>query len=137
MNTTTTNVKDQELYATGKRKTSIARIYLKKGTGSFLVNNKSYDTYFSRAPHKLLVKQPFKIINSVDAYDVRCFVVGGGHSGQAGAVKHGISKILAGINENIHAILRNTGFLTRDDRRVERKKYGQPKARKKFQFSKR
>jgi small subunit ribosomal protein S9 len=136
-NLTTNHTITQELYATGKRKTSIARVFIKKGNGSFLINNKNYDVYFSRAPHKLLIKQPFKITNSTDTYDVRCFVTGGGHSGQAGAVKHGISKILAGVNESIHAILRNIGFLTRDDRRVERKKYGQPKARKKFQFSKR
>jgi len=125
------------LYATGKRKTSIARVYIQKGRGDIVINNKDYSEYFSRGPHKLLIKQPLEATDSTTTYNIKCFVQGGGHSGQAGAVKHGISRILAKVSEDFRAILRNSGFLTRDDRKVERKKPGQPKARKKFQFSKR
>ena len=124
-------------YATGKRKTSVARVYVQKGKGKIIINNKKLDEYFTRGPHKILIKQPLEATNSTTSYDIKCFVEGGGHSGQAGAVKHGISRILAQVNDEFHAILRNSGFLTRDDRKVERKKPGQPKARKKFQFSKR
>lgn len=131
------NTEKQNLYATGKRKTSVARVYLQKGKGAITINNRKFDDYFSRGLHKLLICQPLKATNTSDSYDIKCFVRGGGASGQAGAVKHGISKILARLNQDFHALLRNAGFLTRDDRKVERKKPGRPKARKKFQFSKR
>jgi small subunit ribosomal protein S9 len=124
-------------YATGKRKRAIARVYITKGEGKITVNNMDYQTYFPRQLHKVLVKQPLDVVNTSSLYDIKCFVLGGGHSGQAGAVKHGISKVLSQLKSEFHHILRNIGYLTRDDRRVERKKPGQPKARKKFQFSKR
>lgn len=139
MNATNTTLKSTKSisYATGKRKTSIARVYMQKGSGEIIINNKKSDEYFSRGLHNILIKKPLEATNSTTLYNIKCFVAGGGHSGQAGAVKHGISRILAQVNDEFHAVLSNYGFLTRDDRKVERKKPGQPKARKKFQFSKR
>ena len=127
-----------KIYATGKRKTSIAKVWMmNKGSGKITINGRVLTEYFQRPLYRMIIGQPFKITNTEGIYDVECRVLGGGLSGQAGAIKHGISKILNQVSEEFHAVLKSNGFLTRDSRRVERKKYGQPKARKKFQFSKR
>ena len=124
-------------YATGRRKTSIAKIWLKKGSGKIYVNGKSYETYFKRENHKMQILRPFEIINQSTEYDVRSKVVGGGHTGQAGALVHGISKALLKFDENLKSTLRKEKLTTRDSRSVERKKPGRAKARRSFQFSKR
>ena len=124
-------------YATGRRKTSIAKVWLKKGTGKFYVNGKSLDEYFTRATHKMQILRPFEIIDQATQYDVRCQVVGGGHTGQAGAMVHGISRALVKFDENFKTTLRKEKLTTRDSRAVERKKPGRAKARKSYQFSKR
>ena len=124
-------------YATGRRKTSVAKVWLKKGTGKFYVNGKSLDEYFTRATHKMQILRPFEIIDQATQYDVRCQVVGGGHTGQAGAMVHGISKALVKFDENFKTTLRKEKLTTRDSRAVERKKPGRAKARKSYQFSKR
>ena len=124
-------------YATGKRKTAIARVWLTPGTGQILVNDKPIDVYFGRATSRMVLKQPLELIEVQDKYDVRAYVMGGGESGQADAVKHGISKALLVENADRRLPLKRAGFLTRDARKKERKKYGQPGARKRFQFSKR
>ena len=124
-------------YATGRRKTSIAKIWLKKGSGQIYVNGKNYKDYFKRENHKMQVLRPFEIINQQTSYDVRCDVKGGGHTGQAGALRHGVSKALSFYEPELRGALKAAGLIKRDDRRVERKKYGQPKARRSFQFSKR
>ena len=124
-------------YATGRRKTSIAKIWLKKGSGKILVNGKDYNKYFTRANHKMQLLRPFEIINQATNYDVRCSVKGGGHTGQAGAMVHGISKALVQLDSNLKSTLKKEKLTTRDSRAVERKKYGHKKARRSFQFSKR
>jgi small subunit ribosomal protein S9 len=124
-------------YATGKRKDAVARVWIKPGTGKILVNGKTEDIYFARAVLRMLISQPFSITSRDGQYDVLCTVTGGGLSGQAGAVRHGISKALDVFEPDLHKILKKAGFLTRDPRVVERKKYGQRKARRRFQFSKR
>ncbi len=124
-------------YATGKRKDAVARVWIKAGKGNVTVNAKSIDTYFARPVLKMIINQPFEIANRVNEFDVICTVKGGGLSGQAGAIKHGISKALNEYEPELRAVLKKAGFLTRDDRTVERKKYGKAKARKSFQFSKR
>ena len=124
-------------YATGRRKTSIAKVWLKKGSGKFYVNGKSLDDYFPRANHKMQITRPFEIINQVTGYDVRCSVKGGGPTRQAGAMVHGISKALVLFDENLKATLKTEKLTTRDSRAVERKKPGRRKARRSFQFSKR
>jgi len=124
-------------YATGKRKNAIARVWIKPGRGKITVNDRSIEQYFARAVLKILVNQPFDAANRSNQYDVWCTVVGGGLSGQAGAVRHGISKALTFFEPALRTVLKQGGFLTRDSRVVERKKYGQPKARRRFQFSKR
>ena len=124
-------------YATGRRKTSIAKVWLKKGSGKIYVNGKNYETYFTRDSHKMQILRPFDIINQSTDYDVRCHVVGGGHTGQAGAMVHGISKALVLFDENLKATLKTEKLTTRDSRAVERKKPGRRKARRSFQFSKR
>ena len=126
------------IYATGKRKTAIAKVWMiKKGSGQITVNGRKITDYFKRPIYRMIINQPFDIVKENNSYDVKCQVLGSGLSGQAGAIRHGISKALNQVNDEFHTILRSGGFLTRDSRRVERKKYGQPKARKKFQFSKR
>jgi small subunit ribosomal protein S9 len=127
----------QKIYATGKRKTAVAKVWMMKGTGKIIINNRELTDYFQRPVYKMVINQPFALIKAEDEYDVECQVLGSGLSGQASAIKHGISKALSQISEELRQTLRSGGFLTRDSRRVERKKYGQPKARKKFQFSKR
>lgn len=131
-------VATDKIYATGKRKTAIAKVWmLKKGSGKITVNGKSIVDYFQRPIYRMIINQPFDIVKAQGSYDIVCQVLGSGLSGQAGAIRHGISKALNQISEEFHSTLRSGGFLTRDSRKVERKKYGQPKARKKFQFSKR
>ena len=124
-------------YATGKRKSSVARVWLKPGSGKIMVNGKNEEQYFSRAVLRMIISQPFSCASRESQYDVYCTVTGGGLSGQAGAVRHGISKALALFEPELHTILKKGGFLTRDSRVVERKKYGRRKARRRFQFSKR
>ena len=124
-------------YATGKRKTSIAKIWLMKGSGKILINGKDFNEYFKRSNHKMQVLRPFELINQSTHYDVKCKVSGGGLSGQAGAMVHGISKALLQIDPNLKSELKKEKLTTRDSRSVERKKYGHRKARRSFQFSKR
>ena len=124
-------------YATGKRKDAVARVWIKKGTGKITVNKREVQSYFARPVLRMILNQPFEATETEDQFDVYCTVKGGGLSGQAGAVRHGISKALDLFNPDLHKILRKGGFLTRDSRVVERKKYGKAKARKSFQFSKR
>jgi len=124
-------------YATGKRKDAIARVWIKPGTGKIMVNGRESTVYFARPVLRMLMNQPFEVANRNEQYDVMCTVVGGGLSGQAGAVRHGISKALTYFEPGLRAVLKKGGFLTRDARTVERKKYGLRKARRRFQFSKR
>ena len=124
-------------YATGRRKTSIAKIWLKKGSGKIYVNGKNYEDYFKRANHKMQLLRPFEIINQPTGYDVRCTVKGGGHTGQVGAMVHGISKALLQFDSELKSTLKKEKLTTRDSRAVERKKYGRKKARRSYQFSKR
>ena len=124
-------------YATGRRKTSIAKIWLKKGSGKIYVNGKSYEEYFLQDNHKMQLIKPFEIINQTSSYDVRCNVKGGGHTGQVGAMVHGISKALIQFDSELKSALKKEKLTTRDSRAVERKKYGRMKARRSYQFSKR
>ncbi len=124
-------------YATGRRKTSIAKIWLKKGSGKIYVNGKNFQNYFSNENHQKQVVKPFEVINQATAYDVKCNVKGGGHTGQAGALVHGIARALLKFDKNLKTTLRKEKLTTRDSRSVERKKPGRAKARKSFQFSKR
>ncbi len=124
-------------YATGRRKTSIAKVWLKKGSGKIYVNGKLYSDYFTNDNHKMQIIRPFEIINQSTEYDVRCSVKGGGPTGQAGALVHGISKALVQFDENLKSTLKAEKLTTRDSRAVERKKPGRKKARRSFQFSKR
>ena len=124
-------------YATGRRKTSIAKIWLKKGSGKIYVNGRNYEDYFKRANHKMLLLRPFEVINQPTNYDVRCNVKGGGLTGQVGAMVHGISKALLMFDAELKSTLKKEKLTTRDSRSVERKKYGHRKARRSFQFSKR
>ena len=124
-------------YATGKRKTSIAKVWLKKGSGNIIVNGKKYDDYFKRANHIMQLLRPFEIINQPTNYDVKCNVKGGGLTGQVGAMVHGISKALLQFDNQLKPTLKKEKLPTRDSRSVERKKYGHRKARRSFQFSKR
>ena len=125
------------VYATGRRKEASARVWLAKGAGRVIVNGKAIEKYFARPVLRMIVNQPFAVTNSANQYDVWCTVTGSGLSGQAGAVRHGISRALDIECPDFHSTLRKGGFLTRDSRTVERKKYGHKKARKRFQFSKR
>ena len=124
-------------YATGKRKDAVARVWLKPGSGKVTVNGRAIETYFARPVLRMLLAQPFEVAGRSDQYDVTATVTGGGLSGQAGAVRHGISKALPRFEPDLRPVLKQGGFLTRDSRVVERKKYGRAKARKSFQFSKR
>ncbi len=128
---------DKRFYATGKRKTAIARIYMKEGSGVITVNKRNFDDYFTRDSLKMLIRQPLEIAGKKDRFDFVVNVNGGGMAGQAGAVKHGISRALVEYDAELRSVLKKAGFLTRDSRAKERKKYGQPGARKRFQFSKR
>jgi small subunit ribosomal protein S9 len=124
-------------YATGRRKKSIAKIWVKKGTGKICVNGRTMDEYFTSGSHKMQITRPFEIINQATDYDVRCSVSGGGHTGQAGAMVHGIARALILIDPEFRSTLKTEKLNTRDSRSVERKKPGRRKARRSFQFSKR
>jgi small subunit ribosomal protein S9 len=124
-------------YATGRRKNAVARVWVKPGKGEIMVNGKKAVQYFARPVLRMLITQPFLVADRYNQFDVYCTVVGGGLSGQAGAVRHGISRALTNYEPDLRAILKAAGFLTRDPRVVERKKYGKAKARRSFQFSKR
>jgi small subunit ribosomal protein S9 len=124
-------------YATGKRKDAVARVWIKPGKGVITVNEKDFSKYFARPVLQMLLKQPLAAANRLTQYDIRVSVAGGGLSGQAGAVRHGISKALTYFEPDLRGVLKKGGFLTRDSRTVERKKYGRVKARRSFQFSKR
>lgn len=137
--TTRKAIKDKKgrTYATGKRKDAVARVWIMPGKGNITINDKSIDEYFARPVLKMVINQPFAITNRENEFDVICTVKGGGLSGQAGAIKHGISKALNDYEPELRPTLKSAGFLTRDDRVVERKKYGKAKARRSYQFSKR
>jgi small subunit ribosomal protein S9 len=124
-------------YATGRRKTATARVYLKSGTGRFLVNRRPLEEYFGRDVLKMLVMSPFAITNTISQFDVLVNVAGGGPTGQAGAIRHGLSRALLKVNAEFRDSLKRQGFLTRDAREKERQKYGQRGARARYQFSKR
>ncbi|NJD36935.1 MAG: 30S ribosomal protein S9 [Geobacter sp.] len=124
-------------YGTGKRKTSIARVWLKPGAGRIVVNNKTLDEYFGRETSKMVVRQPLELTENIGKFDILVNVCGGGDSGQAGAIKHGITKALLEADPELRADLKKAGFITRDSRVKERKKYGRAAARKRFQYSKR
>lgn len=124
-------------YGTGRRKTSTARVFLRPGTGNVTVNDKTIDQYFFDETHRMIVKQPLQASDTHNKFDVLVIVRGGGMRGQAGAVQHGIARALIEFSSELRPVLKKAGFLTRDPRMKERKKYGQPGARKRFQFSKR
>jgi small subunit ribosomal protein S9 len=127
----------KSFYGTGKRKTSIARVWLKPGAGNITINNKTIDDYFGRETSKMIVKQPLELTENVGKFDIYVTVCGGGDSGQAGAIKHGITKALLEVDVELRGTLKKAGFITRDSRIKERKKYGKKAARASFQFSKR
>lgn len=122
---------------TGRRKTSVARVYLRQGSGAITVNGRSLDDYFSSPVHSYICRQPLAVTDNEGKYDILVNVKGGGLTGQAGAIRHGLSRALVALDDTNLPSLRANGFMTRDSRMVERKKYGQPGARRKFQFSKR
>ena len=124
-------------YATGRRKRSIARVWIKKGSGKIFVNGKEMIQYFKRPAHQIIVTKPLEEVNLMSQYDIKCNVKGGGLSGQAGAIIHGMSRVLVNMDNSLKKILKKNKFTTRDSRKVERKKYGHRKARRSFQFSKR
>ncbi len=124
-------------YATGKRKDAVARVWIKPGSGKITVNGRAFDAYFARPVLRMIVQQPLGIVSRTNQYDLTVTVAGGGLSGQAGAVRHGLSKALTYFEPELRGPLKREGFLTRDSRVVERKKYGHKKARRSFQFSKR
>jgi small subunit ribosomal protein S9 len=124
-------------YATGRRKDAISRVWVKRGSGKIVINGKAIEAYFARPVLRMLVKQPLETANRASQFDIECTVVGGGLSGQAGAVRHGLSRAMCNFEPELRSALKKAGFLTRDSRAVERKKYGRAKARRSFQFSKR
>lgn len=129
---------EQRFYATGKKKTSVARVWVKPGgTGTIVINRRPLDEYFGRATSKMIVAQPLELTDNTGKFDISVNVSGGGPSGQAGAIKHGITKALLAIDPELRAVLKKAGFITRDSRIKERKKYGKKAARASFQFSKR
>jgi len=128
---------EQKFYATGKRKTSVARVWLKPGAGNIVINRRSLDEYFGRETSKMVVCQPLVLTDNVGKFDIMVNVCGGGPSGQAGAIKHGITKALLVAAADLRPTLKKAGFITRDSRVKERKKYGRRAARARFQFSKR
>jgi small subunit ribosomal protein S9 len=128
---------DLEQYATGRRKEAVARVWLTPGTGQVVINKREMNAYFGRETLKMILRQPFDVTETNGKFDVKVNVTGGGLSGQAGAIRHGITRALIKHDASLRDGLKKAGFVTRDSRRVERKKYGQPGARKRFQFSKR
>lgn len=129
--------KHNRAYATGKRKDAVARVWIKPGSGKITVNTRTFEVYFARPVLRMMIQQPLVSSNRQGQYDIICTVSGGGLSGQAGAVRHGLSKALTNFEPELRGVLKKGGFLTRDSRVVERKKYGRAKARRSFQFSKR
>jgi len=130
-------VAEIQYYGTGRRKTAVARVYLRPGSGKIVVNHRDFDEFFPNQVLKMVIRQPLLVTETADKFDILVNVVGGGTTGQAGAIRHGISRALLEFNAELRPKLKSVGFLTRDARKVERKKPGQPKARKRFQFSKR
>lgn len=128
---------EKRFYATGRRKTSVARVYLQEGQGNIQVNDRSLDVFFGRETARMIVLQPFQVTQTVNNFDAKINVQGGGISGQAGAIRHGITRALLQFNPDFRSPLKKAGFVTRDPRAVERKKYGRHKARKRPQYSKR
>ncbi len=126
-----------QYYGTGRRKSAVARVYLRPGSGKIVVNRRDFDEYFPNRVLKMVIRQPLLLTETADKFDILVNVRGGGPTGQAGAIRHGISRALLEYNPELRPRLKSAGLLTRDARQVERKKYGQPKARKRFQFSKR
>ena len=126
-----------QYYGTGRRKTSTARVYLRPGDGNFQVNHKAFEAYFPNETHRMIIRQPLNLTETTGKFDVLVNVAGGGPSGQAGAIRHGITRALMEYNADLRPALKQAGFITRDPRIKERKKYGQKGARKRFQFSKR
>ena len=124
-------------YGTGRRKTSVARVWIRPGTGRIIVNRRPFEDYFPRETLRMIIAQPFHVTNTVDQFDMLVNVGGGGPTGQAGAVRHGLSRALVRFDDKMRLALKKAGLLTRDPRMRERKKYGQPGARQKFQYSKR
>ncbi|MDE0842416.1 MAG: 30S ribosomal protein S9, partial [Porticoccaceae bacterium] len=124
---------DTQFYGTGRRKTSAARVFMKSGNGKITINNRAIEVYFGREVARMIVRQPFEIVDMVEKFDLHITVAGGGNFGQAGAIRHGISRALLSYDENLRPVLRKAGFLTRDARQVERKKVGLHKARKRPQ----
>jgi small subunit ribosomal protein S9 len=125
------------IYSTGRRKESTAKVWITNGSGSIIINKKKFEDYFKDNALRMIINQPLEVSKKSDSIDIKVTVLGGGMSGQAGAVKHGISRALTKIDPNTKDVLKKNGFLTRDSRTVERKKYGRAKARRSFQFSKR
>jgi small subunit ribosomal protein S9 len=130
-------VSQTQFYGTGRRKTASARVYLRPGAGEFKINGRTLDSYFPNEVLKMVIKQPLQLTETVERFDIRVTVAGGGSAGQAGAIRHGISRALLEFNGELRDRLKSAGFLTRDPRKKERKKYGQKGARARFQFSKR
>ncbi|MDN3653534.1 30S ribosomal protein S9 [Thalassotalea ponticola] len=128
---------DNQYYGTGRRKSSVARVFMKAGNGTITINNRDIDTYFGRPTARMVVRQPLELVDMVEKFDLHITVVGGGISGQAGAIRHGITRALMQFDESLRSELRKAGYVTRDARKVERKKVGLHKARKRPQFSKR
>jgi small subunit ribosomal protein S9 len=128
---------DIQYYGTGRRKTSTARVYLRPGSGAIKVNNREFNNYFPNEALQMIIRQPLRLTETVDKFDILVNVLGGGPSGQAGAVRHGITRALLEYNADLRGALKKAGLVTRDPRQKERKKYGQKGARKRFQFSKR
>jgi small subunit ribosomal protein S9 len=130
-------VSQTQYYGTGRRKTAAARVYLRPGAGDFKINGRTLDSYFPNEVLKMVIKQPLQLTETVERFDIHVTVAGGGSAGQAGAIRHGISRALLEFNGELRDRLKSAGFLTRDPRKKERKKYGQKGARARFQFSKR
>lgn len=126
-----------QYYSTGRRKGAVARVYLRPGKGNIVCNGRTFNEYFPNRVHRMIIQQPLVITSCMDKFDILVNVNGGGISGQAGAIRHGMARALVKYNEELKGKLKSAGHLTRDAREVERKKYGRPKARKRFQFSKR
>jgi small subunit ribosomal protein S9 len=126
-----------QYYGTGRRKSAVARVYLRPGSGNIVVNKRTFDIYFPNRVLKMIIRQPLLMTETAENFDIFINVRGGGSAGQAGAIRHGLSRALLAFNPELRPRLKSAGFLTRDAREVERKKYGQPKARRRFQFSKR
>ena len=128
---------DIQYYGTGRRKTSTARVYLRPGSGKIVVNKRDFDTYFPNEALQMIIRQPLRLTETTEKFDILVNVDGGGTTGQSGAVMLGVARALHAMNHDLHGVLAEKNFLTRDDRKVERKKYGHRKARRSFQFSKR